>query len=535
MLREADAVVVLPHLPARRLPRRPGERAARLLLRILDDGARPVTARVTIPALVRGEELITETGLVRAASPGAPPPSRPSPGGLAAGILISNPFTDVPELTTSAFVTTDGDPERAAAEALDLARGFWAVHDGDGPAAHLARRGGRGREGDARRHDHPDRRRRRDQLGRVRGQQRRPSRARRGRLPRHGARADRRRAGGRGGDRGRGRRHGPDDDRRPGAIPAGSRRCRSRAWSRRSATAATGANRTGWSARPARPPSCAAASITIVATSRPVMLHDRSLFLAHGLDPRAFDAVVVKSPRCEPHLFDDWAARTVHIDAPGSTSANLRSLGHTRCPRPIFPLDDDVAFEPVVELYSRPRYGVVTGRREDRRVRIREIRAVGLYGATPEGGWSHELRPEDSVHTLVAVVTEEGPVGYGSRVHQRRSRPGRARPARAALPRRVRHRTRADQRDPPPEHLLARARRDADPRHQRDRHRALGPPRPGDRPAGRAGCSAGATASASGRTPRSSCASPTRSPPSSNACWPRGSARSSSAGVRSGA
>jgi L-alanine-DL-glutamate epimerase-like enolase superfamily enzyme len=47
-------------------------------------------------------------------------------------------------------------------------------------------------------------------------------------------------------------------------------------------------------------------------------------------------------------------------------------------------------------------------------VRIREIRAVGLYGATPAGGWSHELRPEDSVHTLVAVVTEEGPVGYGS-------------------------------------------------------------------------------------------------------------------------
>ena len=45
---------------------------------------------------------------------------------------------------------------------------------------------------------------------------------------------------------------------------------------------------------------------------------------------------------------------------------------------------------------------------------IREIVAVGLYGATPAGGWSAELRPEDSVHTLVAVVTEEGPVGYGS-------------------------------------------------------------------------------------------------------------------------
>ena len=47
-------------------------------------------------------------------------------------------------------------------------------------------------------------------------------------------------------------------------------------------------------------------------------------------------------------------------------------------------------------------------------MKIREIRAVGLRGATPEGGWSTELRPEDSVHTLVAVVTEEGAVGVGS-------------------------------------------------------------------------------------------------------------------------
>jgi microcystin degradation protein MlrC len=95
------------------------------------------------------------------------------------------------------------------------------------------------------------------------------------------------------------------------------------------------------------------ASVTVIATSRPVMLHDRSLFLAYGQDPGTFDAVIVKSPRCEPQLFDAWAARTVHVDAPGSTSANLRSLGHTRCPRPIFPLDDDVTFEPIVEMYGR--------------------------------------------------------------------------------------------------------------------------------------------------------------------------------------
>ena len=47
-------------------------------------------------------------------------------------------------------------------------------------------------------------------------------------------------------------------------------------------------------------------------------------------------------------------------------------------------------------------------------MKIREIQAVGLYGATPEGGWDAELRPDDGVHTLVAVVTDEGLVGYGS-------------------------------------------------------------------------------------------------------------------------
>jgi L-alanine-DL-glutamate epimerase-like enolase superfamily enzyme len=47
-------------------------------------------------------------------------------------------------------------------------------------------------------------------------------------------------------------------------------------------------------------------------------------------------------------------------------------------------------------------------------MKIREIRCAGLRGATPEGGWSNELRPEDCVHTLVAVHTDDGPVGLGS-------------------------------------------------------------------------------------------------------------------------
>ncbi len=47
-------------------------------------------------------------------------------------------------------------------------------------------------------------------------------------------------------------------------------------------------------------------------------------------------------------------------------------------------------------------------------MKIREIRAFGLHGRTPEGGWSNELQPDDCVHTILAVLTDEGPIGWGS-------------------------------------------------------------------------------------------------------------------------
>ncbi|MFN7290121.1 MAG: mandelate racemase/muconate lactonizing enzyme family protein [Pirellula sp.] len=47
-------------------------------------------------------------------------------------------------------------------------------------------------------------------------------------------------------------------------------------------------------------------------------------------------------------------------------------------------------------------------------MKIVDIRCAGLRGATPEGGWSNELRPEECVHTLIAVHTASGLVGLGS-------------------------------------------------------------------------------------------------------------------------
>jgi L-alanine-DL-glutamate epimerase-like enolase superfamily enzyme len=47
-------------------------------------------------------------------------------------------------------------------------------------------------------------------------------------------------------------------------------------------------------------------------------------------------------------------------------------------------------------------------------MKIVDIKAAGLRGATPEGGWANELKPGDCVHTLIAVFTDEGVTGWGS-------------------------------------------------------------------------------------------------------------------------
>jgi D-galactarolactone cycloisomerase len=45
---------------------------------------------------------------------------------------------------------------------------------------------------------------------------------------------------------------------------------------------------------------------------------------------------------------------------------------------------------------------------------IRAIVAAPLMGESPKGGWSAEIKPDDSVHTLIAVHTDAGITGYGS-------------------------------------------------------------------------------------------------------------------------
>ncbi|MFN8858139.1 MAG: M81 family metallopeptidase [Planctomycetaceae bacterium] len=105
-----------------------GARGARALLRVLKQGLKPVTARVKIPALVRGNELITETGSIRHCVNRARQ-IEALPNALSAAVMWGNPFTDVPELRTNSFVVLERQPEEAQRMALELAGLFWQHHE----------------------------------------------------------------------------------------------------------------------------------------------------------------------------------------------------------------------------------------------------------------------------------------------------------------------------------------------------------------------------------------------------------------------
>ncbi len=326
-----------------------GERAARLLLRVLDEGLRPATAVVKIPALVRGKELITETGLFGALIQRCQA-IEASPGGFSAGMFIGNPFTDVPDLRSNSIVITD-DPERSAREALAFAEDFWAVreklHEDLTPLADAVRIAKKttgavvmmdaadatssGASGDS------------NAILRAlmeAGYQ--------GRTlvpiidPRAAAAAFRAGVG----NPVRTEIGGAFDPQRfPPLMIEGQVHLLS--------DGKFIAEFNGMEAYSGPTAVVIAANYTLVLGSRPVSLHDRSLYFAHGQDPKQFDCVVVKSPHCKPHMYAEWCTRLINVDAPGSTSANLPYLGHTACARPIFPLDPDVTFDPQVQVFQR--------------------------------------------------------------------------------------------------------------------------------------------------------------------------------------
>lgn len=350
MLRDIDGLTVYhtyPHVDFADT----GARAARLLTAIVDRRLNPVIGRVVVPALVRGDELITKSGcygdIVRQAQT-----LEREGRALAAGVMIGNPFTDVPELCSQVVVVAESDREFVRAETVRLSEAFWAQR---------ARMQGK-----------------LIPLDRAIGEARRMS----GPVIFTDA-ADAPSSGATG-----------DSnvilaallaarfDRRvllpivdPPAVAAAARAGVGATISIRIGGAldkrftpveitatvdmlsrGRAAYETSGGEIDAGPTAVlVSGTYTIVVLTKPVGLFDRAVFLSHGRNPRDYDLIVVKSPHCEYHMFDEWAEKDFNIDAPGSTSANLGSLGHTVCRRPMYPLDPDVTFAPRPEVFHAVR------------------------------------------------------------------------------------------------------------------------------------------------------------------------------------
>jgi microcystin degradation protein MlrC len=327
-----------------------GARAARLLLRLLTQPTRGVIARVVIPALVRGDELITKSGCYGDLIRDCQRIERDGTA-LAAGIMIGNPFTDVPELCSQVLVMTDDDAARARREAVRLAEEFW-----------------------------PQRFR---MQGKLISLDRAVAQARTMAGPVLFTDAADATSSGASGDSNAIlvglRDHGYDKQvlaqivdpaaaaaahqagvgemievtlggcHDPARFPPMKVRAQVRLLSDgrgrlETMRAALDAGRTAV---------LTYNNVTVVVMTRSVSLFDRAMYYAVGLNPRDFDLIVVKSPHTEYHMYDEWVEKNFNVDAPGATSANIRMLGHTICARPMYPLDEGIEFTPVATLYTR--------------------------------------------------------------------------------------------------------------------------------------------------------------------------------------
>jgi microcystin degradation protein MlrC len=276
-----------------------------------------------------------------------------SSGGLSAGMFIGNPFTDVPDLGSNAFVVTDGDADRARREALDLAREFWQARHRlqsnltslDESVRLAAEAKGRvilkdaadatssGASGDS------------NSILRALLEARFRRKAL---IPIVDPPAVKLASEAGPGNIVQVKLGGALDPARFKPLPLEARVLRLSDGIFRSES-----HGEEWHAGATAV--LQSANYTLVVMTHPVSLYDRSLFLAHGLDPAQFEAVIVKSPHCQPSFFDEGAELVLNVDAPGATSANLKSLGHKHCRRPIFPLDGDVTWTPEPHVFDRRR------------------------------------------------------------------------------------------------------------------------------------------------------------------------------------
>jgi microcystin degradation protein MlrC len=351
MLRQIDGLTIYhtyPHVDFADT----GSRAARLLLDIHARQLHPVIARVTVPLLARGDECVTKTGWYGDVLREGELLER-NGSALATGVMIGNPFTDVPELCTQAVVVVEQDGAFAAREATRLAEKMWEGRHrliGKLIAPEKAVALAKGMTGTVQFTDAAD-------------------------ATSSGASGDSNaliKALRDGGYRGRVLAQIVDPAAAAAAhaagagaaitVPLGGSFDTGRFTPLTVTATVESLSRGRTHLETMRMPVDAGPTavltfenFTVVVMSRSASLFDRALYYSNGLDPVDFDLVIVKSPHTEYHMYDQWVTKNFNVDAPGSTSANIPYLGHTICQRPFYPVDQEIAFQPRPVLYNRRR------------------------------------------------------------------------------------------------------------------------------------------------------------------------------------
>lgn len=315
-----------------------GQRAAHNLLRLLSGNVFPKVACVPLPMLVRGDELLTATGQFGTAIRMCQE-IEASDGGLAAGVIIGNAFTDVPALQSYALVTTDNDLPRAQGEAERIGRFMWqhrelfqatltpldkAIEQASqteglvvfSDAADATASGAAG-----------------DSNAILKGLLS-SGFSKKSLVPIVDAPAVERAFASGVGTTVDVLLGGTRDPGRFTPLPVTGRVV--------SLHESGFHYEDGTKAHSGRRAILQIELVTVLVTERPVYVVGRLVFESHGLDPTEFDLVVVKSPNGFRTWYESISKLIVPIDVPGSTSANLRSLPYQSCVRPIYPLDERV-------------------------------------------------------------------------------------------------------------------------------------------------------------------------------------------------
>ncbi len=313
-----------------------GQRAARNLLKLLDGTAKPTIARVELPMLVRGDELLTATGRFGEAIRMCQAVEA-SEKGLAAGVIIGNAFTDVPALQSNVLITTNNNPDAAESEAERIGRFMWdsrELFQAQLTALDVAIQQATDTDGLVVFSDAAD--------ATASGAAGDSNAILKGLL-----------------DTGFSNRTLIPVVDAPAVaaafdagvsaeitVPLGG----TRDFTRFEPVTVTARIRSlhdghfvyenGTTGNGGRTAVLTTGSISLLVTERPVYVVGRRVFQAFGLEPQDFDLVVVKSPNGFRTWYESIASLIVPIDVPGSTSANLKSLPYQNCVRPIFPLDE---------------------------------------------------------------------------------------------------------------------------------------------------------------------------------------------------